>query len=234
MNTSQDDSRLVVPGSTILIVFLTLAIVIPLVSYRMAQSLVTPQVYELEISEVEGKVSRTWRSGVWQYRVILTPSTPATEGKAEIPGSISVGYERIASEGETEIDVPKNQYIKAVTFDVDQINDVIFLDSDGDSCHTIIVWGDRKNPEEIHSVVGFDLVKTPGTDFPWEVVTFNLSKIPDHLSTGYSGGDIVERQSELLVRRFPVRAAGAPEGTEMSMIWDFRDRHWTRDPRNDK
>ena len=47
MSTSQDDSRLVVPGYTILILFVTLALLIPLVSYRMAQSLVTTPVTEL-------------------------------------------------------------------------------------------------------------------------------------------------------------------------------------------
>ncbi len=234
MPTSQDDSRLVVPGSTILILFLTLAVVIPLVSYRMAQSLVTPEVYEIGEGHREGGLSRAWRSGIWNYTVTLTPRVPATVDNDEVPAALSVTYAQIARDGEAELDASKNPYAKSVFFDVDQIRDVIFLDSNGDRCHTLIVWGDKKSPEEKHSIIGFDLVLTPEEESPWEVVTFDLSRIPAHLAEGYAGGDFVERQSELLVRRFPVRAPGVPEGTEMSMLWDFRDGYWSRDPRSGK
>ena len=52
MSDPQKDDRLIVPSSTILILFLTLAIVTPLASYRMAQNLVTPAVEELEVEQL--------------------------------------------------------------------------------------------------------------------------------------------------------------------------------------
>ena len=81
---------------------------------------------------------------------------------------------------------------------------------------------------------GFEPVQIPEGELEWEVKTWDLSRIPGHLAAGYAGGDTVERQSELLIRRFPVTAEGAPEGTEMSMIWDFRGGYWRRDPRTGK
>jgi hypothetical protein len=230
MSTSPDDSRLAVPGYTILILFLTLAILIPLVSYRMAQSLVTPPVTELIDAANTDPNLRSWRSGIWKYTVNLTPRIAGTAETPEIPGALSVTFAQMGTEGEA--DLPEKSYTIAVDFDADRLRDVIFLDSDGDGCHNLVVWGDRSEPQETHSVVGFDLVQTPETEIPWEVTTFDLSRIPGHLAAGYAGGDLIERQSELLVRRFPVLAEGAPEGTEMSMIWDFRLGYWRKDPRS--
>lgn len=233
MSTSENDSRLTVPASTILILFLTLAILIPLVSYRMAQSLVTPPVTELMDPESDLN-TRTWRSGIWKYGVKLSPSIPEGSGDTPRPGVLNVTFSKLGSVDSEELNLPTSSYTKAVDFDADRLRDVIFLDSNGDGCHTLIVWGDRTTPSELHSVIGFEPVQIPEGELEWEVKSFDLSRIPGHLAAGYAGGDLVERQSELLIRRFPVKAEGAPEGTEMSMIWDFRNGFWRRDPRTGK
>ena len=238
MSTSQDDSRLVVPGYTILILFVTLAILIPLVSYRMAQSLVTPPVTELMESGSDLN-HRSWQSGIWKYGVKLTP--PVQEGEADgpRPGVLNVTYSKLRSSNSEDSNLPVSSYTIATDFDADRLREVIFLDSNGDGCHTLIVWGDKSTPADIdsvekHTVIGFEPVQIPEGEKNWEVKTFDLSRIPGHLAAGYAGGDTVERQSELLIRRFPVKAEGAPEGTEMSMIWDFRRGYWRKDPRSNQ
>ncbi len=235
MSTSQDDSRLVVPGYTILILVVTLAILIPLVSYRMAQSLVTPSVTEL-MEPGWDLNNRSWRSGIWKYGVKLTPPIPEGEADGPRPGVLNVTFSKMksVSSGSEEPDLPISSYTMAVDFDADRFREVIFLDSNGDGCHTLIVWGDKSTPTEKHSVIGFEPVQIPESELDWEVRTFDLSRIPGHLAAGYAGGDTVERQSELLIRRFPVKAEGAPEGTEMSMIWDFRRGYWRKDPRSNQ
>lgn len=235
MSTPQDDSRLVVPGYTILILFLTLAILIPVVSYRMAQSLVTPPVTEL-MEPGWDLNTRSWRSGIWKYGVKLSPPIPEGEGDTARQGVLNVTFSKmksVSSESE-EQDLPISSYTIAVDFDADRLREIIFLDSNGDGCHTLIVWGDKSTPYEKHTVIGFEPVQIPEGDLEWEMRTFDLSRIPGHLSAGYAGGDTVERQSELLIRRFPVKAEGAPEGTEMSMIWDFRRGYWRKDPRSNQ
>ena len=243
MSTSQDDSRLVVPGYTILILFVTLAILIPLVSYRMAQSLVTPPVTELTESGSDLN-QRSWRSGIWKYGVKLTPPIPEGEADGPRPGVLDVTYSKLRSSSEEDSNHPTSSYTLSTDFDADRFRDVIFLDSNGDGCHTLIVWGDKSTPTEKHSVekhsvekhsvIGFEPLQIPEGEQNWEVRTFDLSRIPGHLAAGYAGGDTVERQSELLIRRFPVKAEGAPEGTEMSMIWDFRKGYWRKDPRSNQ
>jgi hypothetical protein len=63
----------------------------------------------------------------------------------------------------------------------------------------------------------------------------NLTAIPEHLSVGYIGHDTIERQSEMLVRTFPIYLEGnsnsAPTGGTRSLIWDFHNRRWRPDPR---
>ena len=233
MSTSQDDSRLVVPGYTILILFVTLALLIPLVSYRMAQSLVTPPVTEL-MEPGSDQNNRSWRSGIWKYGVKLTLPVPEGEEGGSQPGVLNVTFSKLESVNTEELDLPTSSYTMAVDFDADRLRDIIFLDSNGDGCHTLIVWGDKPTPTEKHSVIGFEPVQIADGELEWDVRTFDLSRIPGHLAAGYAGGDTVERQSELLIRRFPVKAEGAPEGTEMSMIWDFRRGYWRKDPRSNQ
>ena len=233
MPTPQDDSRLVVPGYTILILFVTLALLIPLVSYRMAQSLVTPPVTEL-MEPGWDLNHRSWQSGIWKYGVKLTPPVPEGEAEGPRPGVLNVTYSKLRSSSPDDLNLPTSSYTIATDFDADRIREVIFLDSNGDGCHTLIVWGDKSTPTEKHTVVGFEPLQIPDGEQNWEVRTFDLSRIPGHLAAGYAGGDTVERQSELLIRRFPVKAEGAPEGTEMSMIWDFRRGYWRKDPRSNQ
>ena len=148
-------------------------------------------------------------------------------------------YSKLRSSNSEDSNLPVSSYTIATDFDADRLREVIFLDSNGDGCHTLIVWGDKSTPAEIdsvekHTVIGFEPVQIPEGEKNWEVKTFDLSRIPGHLAAGYAGGDTVERQSELLIRRFPVKAEGAPEGTEMSMIWDFRRGYWRKDPRSNQ
>ena len=140
MSTSQDDSRLVVPGYTILILFVTLALLIPLVSYRMAQSLVTPPVTEL-MEPGSDQNNRSWRSGIWKYGVNLTLPVPEGEEGGPQPGVLNVTFSKLESVNTEELDLPTSSYTMAVDFDADRLRDIIFLDSNGDGCHTLIVWG---------------------------------------------------------------------------------------------
>ena len=52
---------------------------------------------------------------------------------------------------------------------------------------------------------------------------------------GYMGHDTIERQSEMLVRTFPIYQQGdsnaEPTGGTRSLIWDFRNGRWRPDPR---
>ncbi|NCG00046.1 MAG: hypothetical protein GWP39_11105, partial [Planctomycetia bacterium] len=74
MSDPQKDDRLIVPSSTILILFLTLAIVTPLASYRMAQNLVTPAVEELEVEQPAKGLIRKWTSNQYTYTLEQYPS----------------------------------------------------------------------------------------------------------------------------------------------------------------
>ena len=220
MSDPQKDDRLIVPSSTILILFLTLAIVTPLASYRMAQNLVTPAVEELEVEQPAKGLIRKWTSNQYTYTLEQYPSDQENADQQELKVTFEAGGTAIS---------------QGISGDF-KIRDVLFLDPDGDGCHTIIVWGQIDEKGALHKILGFSM-KFSEDGFSSDGSTFNLTPIPNYLAAGYGGQDVIERQSELLVRRFPVLKdtdVEFPTGLERSMIWDFRKSMWRKDPRSER
>ncbi|NCG13710.1 MAG: hypothetical protein GWP38_10245 [Planctomycetia bacterium] len=220
MSDPHKDDRLIVPSSTILILFLTLAIVTPLASYRMAQNLVTPAVEELEVEQPAKGLIRKWTSNQYTYTLEQYPSDLERAGQQDLKLTFESGG--------TAISKGKSGNFK--------IRDVLFLDPDGDGCHTIIVWGQVDEKGALHKILGSSM-KFSEDGVSSEGSTFDLTPIPNYLSEGYGGQDVIERQSELLVRRFPVLKdtdVEFPTGLERSMIWDFKKSMWRKDPRSER
>ena len=112
------------------------------------------------------------------------------------------------------------------------IEKVLFLDPDGDHISNVFVCirsaGSGSYLQMFQYALSIDGVSSEGS---WS----NLTAIPEHLSVGYMGHDTIDRQSEMLVRTFPIYLDGdtnsEPTGGTRSLIWDFREARWKPDPR---
>ena len=112
------------------------------------------------------------------------------------------------------------------------IESVLFLDPDGDRYSAVIVAVRRADDNGSLQILlyNFTQVGDP-TNGDWS----DLSKIPEHLAVGFIGHDSIERQSEMLIRTFPIYSNNGENvesiGDTRSLIWDFRDARWRPDPR---
>ncbi|MGE4602327.1 MAG: hypothetical protein AAEJ65_05440, partial [Planctomycetota bacterium] len=67
--TENSDDRLIVPGSTILILFLTLLVVVPLATLRMSRSLASPLVEVITLVQDGDHFRGLWKIGELEYLV---------------------------------------------------------------------------------------------------------------------------------------------------------------------
>ncbi len=210
------DDRLIAPASTIFILFLSLLIVIPLATVRMASSLVSPTVQIISLEDSGDRFRGQWKVGEIEYIIEEGADEARPSGTfsvtLKIPGGITISGERA-----------RRGYIEKV----------IFLDPDGDGTSNAFICIRSADSSGYLQMLQYDFsIDGISTTSTWS----NMTEIPDHLSVGYMGRDNIERQSEMLVRSFPLYLDGEnstePSGETRSLIWDFHEVRWRPDPRN--
>ena len=214
------DDRLIVPGSTILILFLTLLVVIPLATLRMSRSLASPLVEVITLVQDGDHFRGLWKIGELEYLV------GQGQDEARSIGTVTLS---IRKTGQTEPLTSATRERNGV------IEDVLFLDPDGDRYSAVIIAIRSAGSGSYLQLLLFNFSQTGDpTSGQWS----DLSGIPEHLAVGYMGHDTIERQSEMLVRTFPIYQQGdsnaEPTGGTRSLIWDFRNGRWRPDPRPER
>lgn len=241
------DDRLIVPGSTILILFLTLLVVIPLATLRMSRSLASPLVEVITLVEDGGHFRGRWKIGDFEYIV--------EEGDQDVEEMMKQLRDRFPELSETDWfdDYKNSPPMKVFYFSVQKpanysfstpqqwsemkqrngaIEKVLFLDPDGDGASSAFICIRSGGSGNYLQLLEFSFDRDNiMTGHLWS----DLTDIPEHLAVGYMGHDTIERQSEMLVRTFPIYLEGdsnaEPTGGIRSLIWDFRNGRWRPDPR---
>ena len=215
--TENSDDRLIVPGSTILILFLTLLVVIPVATLRMSRSLASPLGEVITLVQDGDHFRGLWKIGELEYLV------GQGQDEARSIGTVTLS---IRKTGQTEPLASATRERNGV------IESVLFLDPDGDRYSAVIIAIRSAGSGSYLQLLLFDFSQTGD---PTSGVWSDLSEIPAHLAVGYMGHDTIERQSEMLVRTFPIYLEGdsnaEPNGDIRSLIWDFRNGRWRPDPR---
>ena len=215
--TENSDDRLIVPGSTILILFLTLLVVVPLATLRMSRSLASPLVEVITLVQDGDHFRGLWKIGELEYLV------GQGQDEARSIGTVTLS---IRKTGQTEPISSATRERNGVT------EEVLFLDPDGDRYSAVIIAIRSVGSGSYLQLLLFNFAQSADpTSGEWS----DLSEIPAHLAVGYMGHDTIERQSEMLVRTFPIYLEGdsnaEPTGDIRSLIWDFRNGRWRPDPR---
>ncbi len=221
MNPDTDD-RLRVPASTILILFITLAVITPLATWRMAQQLASPTVEVIALEDGGDRFRGHWKVGEVDYIIEEGVDEPRSTGTFTLSVTLPPREEDETVKVVIGVEAARDGFIEKV----------LFLDPDGDGiCSATICIrsaGSGSYLQILQYTLSFEGIDSEGT---WS----NLTAIPEHLSVGYIGHDTIERQSEMLVRAFPIHLDGdtnaAPSGETRSLIWDFNSERWRPDPR---
>ncbi|MGE4615180.1 MAG: PliI family lysozyme inhibitor of I-type lysozyme [Planctomycetota bacterium] len=220
MNQDTDD-RLRVPASTILILFITLAVITPLATWRMAQQLASPTVEVITLEDGGDRFRGHWKVGEVEYSIEEGVDEPRSTGTF----ALSVTLPPLAEDPidrKVTLKRPRDGFIEQV----------IFLDPDGDGICSATICIRSAGSGSYLQILHYDLsINGVQSEGKWS----DLTAIPEHLSVGFIGHDTIERQSEMLVRAFPIHLDGdtnaAPSGETRSLIWDFNSGRWRPDPR---
>ncbi|MEE2882592.1 MAG: hypothetical protein VYD70_02605 [Planctomycetota bacterium] len=215
--TENSDDRLIVPASTIIILFLTLLVVIPVATLRMSRSLASPIAEVITLVEGGGHFRGRWKIDELEYLV---------GQEHDEAGSIDTVAVSVRKTGQTEPLTSSTRERNGV------IETVLFLDPDGDRYSAVIIAIRSVDSSGSLQVLMYNFSQAGDpTSGQWS----DLSEIPEHLSVGYIGHDTIERQSEMLVRTFPIYqqkdGSSEPIGQTRSLIWDFHNGRWRPDPR---
>jgi len=246
MNQDTDD-RLRVPASTILILFITLAVITPLATWRMAQQLTSPTVEVITLEDGGDRFRGHWKVGDFEYIVEEAeqdvekfmkqfqdrfPALSETDWLDDLKNypPMKVFYFSVQKPADYSLSTP--QQWSEIKQRVGAIEKVLFLDPDGDGASSAFICIRSGGSGNYLQLLEFSFDRDNiMTGHQWS----DLSKIPEHLAVGYMGHDTFERQSEMLVRTFPIYIEGdsnaEPTGGIRSLIWDFNSGRWRPDPR---
>ena len=122
--TENSDDRLIVPASTIIILFLTLLVVIPVATLRMSRSLASPIAEVITLVEGGGHFRGRWKIDEVEYLV---------GQEHDEAGSIDTVAVSVRKTGQTEPLTSSTRERNGV------IETVLFLDPDGDRYSAVII-----------------------------------------------------------------------------------------------
>jgi hypothetical protein len=216
------EDRLSIPASSILVLLITLVVVTPLAIWRMAQKLASPTAEVISLEDDGERFRGHWKVGKVDFVVEEGIDEPRSTGTFTLSVTLPPREEDETVKVVIGLEAARDGFIEKV----------LFLDPDGDGiCNATICIrsaGSGSYLQIRQYTLSFEGVESEGT---WS----DLTAIPEHLSAGYIGHDTVERQSEMLVRTFPIHLDGdtnaAPSAGTRSLIWDFHNRRWRPDPR---
>ncbi|MEC9477031.1 MAG: hypothetical protein VX764_08345 [Planctomycetota bacterium] len=215
--TENADDRLIVPGSTILILFLTLLVVIPVATWRMSRGLASPLVEVVTLVQGEDHFRGRWKIGKYEYLIGQEQDGASSRDSVRLT---------IRESGQSDS-------ISSSTTDRDgTIESVMFLDPDGDRFNAAVVA--IRRPDE-NATLQLLLYNFTSSGDPASGEWSDMTRIPPHLAIGYYGHDSIERQSEMVVRTFPIYREDDGKlqatGQTRSLIWNFSTGRWRPDPR---
>ena len=215
------EDRLSIPASSILVLLITLVVVTPLAIWRMAQQLASPTVEVITLEDGGDRFIGHWKVGEVEYSIEEGIDEPRSTGTFALSVTLPPLAEDPVDRKVTE-ERPRDGFIEQV----------IFLDPDGDGISSATICIRSAGSGSYLQILHYDLsINGVRSEGKWS----DLTAIPEHLSVGYIGHDTIERQSEMLVRTFPIYLEGnsnsAPTGGTRSLIWDFHNRRWRPDPR---
>ena len=216
------EDRLSIPAASILVLLITLVVVTPLAIWRMAQQLASPTAEVISLEDDGGRFRGHWKVGEVDFVVEEGIDEPRSTGTFTLSVTLPPREQDETVKVVIGVEAARDGFIEKV----------LFLDPDGDGiCNATICIrsaGSGSYLQIRQYTLSFEGVESEGT---WS----DLTAIPEHLSVGYIGHDTIERQSEMLVRSFPIYLEGnsnsAPTGGTRSLIWDFHNRRWRPDPR---
>ena len=222
------EERLSIPAASILVLLITLVVVTPLAIWRMAQQLASPVVEVISLESSPQRFNGHWKVGEVEFFIEEGAGEAASIGtfalSVILPPLAEDSGDRMAPSGTVRLTSTRPRD--------GSIEQVIFLDPDGDgiSSATICIRsaGSGSSLQLKQYTLSIHGINSEGT---WS----DLTRIPEHLKVGYMGHDTIERESEMLVRTFPIYREGdrneTPTGGTRSLIWDFHNGRWRPDPR---
>ncbi len=218
---SETDDRPSLPAVTILILFLSLLVVTPLAAWRWAQQLASPTAEVITLEDDGDRFRGHWRVGEVEYLVEEGIDEARSTGTLTLSVTLPPGK-----------DESTDVVISVEAARDGSIEKVLFLDPEGDRISKVFICIRSAGSGSYLQMFQYDLsIEGVNSEGTWS----NLTAIPEHLSNGYMGHDTIERQSEMLVRTFPIYLDGdsnsEPTGGTRSLIWDFREGRWKPDPR---